>query len=87
MHKQPDDHTGDNGTIEESVSRYTLRKLLNLPIDIFRGVARDLIGIGITFFASTGVAAGVCLFYSIPLVFSWLGGLVAVGLLLAFYYY
>ena len=87
MHKQPDDHTGDNGTIEESVSRYTLRKLLNLPIDIFRGVARDLIGIGIIFFASTGVAAGVCLLYSIPLVFSWLGGLVAVGLLLAFYYY
>ena len=87
MHKQPDDHTGDNGTIEESVSRYTLRKLLSLPIDIFRGVARDLIGIGIIFFASTGVAAGVCLFYSIPLVFSWLGGLVAVGLLLAFYYY
>ena len=87
MHKQPDDHTGDSGTIEESVSRYTLRKLLSLPIDIFRGVARDLIGIGIIFFASTGVAAGVCLFYSIPLVFSWLGGLVAVGLLLAFYYY
>ena len=85
--KSPDDHTDSDNRITEPVAKYTLRKLLNLPIDIFRGVARDLIGISLTFFASTGVAAGICLYYGIPLVFSWIGGLIAVGLLVAFYYY
>ena len=85
--KSPDDHTDNDNRITEPVAKYTLRKLLNLPIDIFRGVARDLIGISLTFFASTGVAAGICLYYGIPLVFSWIGGLIAVGLLVAFYYY
>ena len=72
---------------QESVYKYTLRKILNLPIDIFRGVARDLMGIGLTFFAATGVAAGICLYYDLPLVFSWFGGVIAVGLLVAHYYY
>ena len=85
--KSSDDHTDSDNRITEPVAKYTLRKLLNLPIDIFRGVARDLIGISLTFFASTGVAAGICLYYGIPLVFSWIGGLIAVGLLVAFYYY
>ena len=85
--KNPDDHTDSDNRITEPVAKYTLRKLLNLPIDIFRGVARDLIGISLTFFASIGVAAGICLYYGIPLVFSWIGGLIAVGLLVAFYYY
>jgi len=86
LSKAPENKRKDE-ELTESVNRYTLRKLLNLPIDIFRGVARDLIGIGLTFFAATGVAAGICLYYGFPLVFSWIGGLLVVGLLVAFYYY
>ena len=87
MSRTPKYQQEEDQELRESVGRYTLRKLLNLPIDIFRGVARDLIGIGLTFFAATSVAAGICLYYSFPLVFSWIGGLIAVGLLVAFYYY
>ena len=87
MSRPPKNQHEEDLELRESVGRYTLRKLLNLPIDIFRGVARDLTGIGLTFFAATSVAAGICLYYSFPLVFSWIGGLIAVGLLVAFYYY
>ena len=80
MKNQPGDHED-----QESVYKYTLKKILSLPIDIFRGVARELISAGLIFFAATGVAAGICLYYSLPLVFSWIGGLIAVGLLFAFY--
>ena len=87
MSRTPKNQLKEDQELKESVGRYKLRKLLNLPIDIFRGVARDLIGIGLTFFAATGVAAGICLYYGFPLVFPWIGGLIAVGLLVAFYYY
>jgi len=70
-----------------SARGYHWRQLLKLPIEIFRGAARDLLGISVVFIASTGVAAGICLHYGIPLIFSWIGGLMAVGLLVAFYYY
>jgi len=82
-HEKP---AGRSGRSRVCVQIY-LKKILNLPIDIFRGVARDLIGIGLTFFAATGVAAGICLHYDLPLVFSWFGGVIAVGLLVAHYYY
>ena len=62
MSRTPKNQLKEDQELKESVGRYKLRKLLNLPIDIFRGVARDLIGIGLTFFAATGVAAGLCLY-------------------------
>ena len=87
MDKTTDEHTEDPSQREETVYKYVWRKLLNLPIDIFRGVARDLIGISLIFLATTGIAAGICLYNGIPLVFSWIGGFLAVGLIVAFYYY
>lgn len=48
------------------------------------GLVRDAVKLIIAFAIGTGVGAVVCLYYGIPLVVSLLGGVLVLGLALAF---
>ena len=80
MKNQPGDHED-----QESVYKYTLKKILSLRDRYLQGRGQRINQRWSDLFCCDGVAAGICLYYSLPLVFSWIGGLIAVGLLFAFY--
>ena len=52
---------------------------------LFAGLVRDAVNVIIAFCVGTGAGAIVCWYYGIPLVFSLLGGILVLGLAVAFW--
>jgi hypothetical protein len=52
---------------------------------LFAGLVRDAVNVIIAFCVGTGAGAIVCWYYGIPLVFSLIGGILVLGLAVAFW--
>ena len=51
---------------------------------LFLGLLNDLVKFIIAFAVGTGAGAIICLYYGVPLIFSFIGGFIVLGLALAF---
>lgn len=72
-----------NGQAEEAAtqSKLTVRGFFSR---LARDLLRDLVFILVVFLLATGACALVCLYYELPLALSLIGGILALGIALAF---
>ncbi|WP_284177283.1 hypothetical protein [Rhabdaerophilum sp. SD176] len=51
---------------------------------LIRGIVQELVKVAAAFGLGTAAGAAICLYYGVPLIFSLLGGIVLVALMLVF---